>query len=137
MNRRDFQQLALARLAEAECLINNGHYSGAYYLCGYAVECALKAGIAKLTRLHDFPDKKRTLDSYTHDLNTLLIAADLKAALDKEAARDKAFRDYWLTVKAWSEQSRYQTSSESEARNLYQAVTDSKHGVLRWIRKEW
>ncbi len=55
MNRIDLQQLARARLREAEALLNAGEWSGAYYLAGYAVECGLKACIAKLTGLARFP----------------------------------------------------------------------------------
>jgi HEPN domain-containing protein len=43
LNRRDFQELALVRLNEAKVLLDAGHFDGAYYLAGYAVECALKA----------------------------------------------------------------------------------------------
>jgi hypothetical protein len=41
--RADFQHLARARVKEAEILINAGEFDGAYYLAGYALECALKA----------------------------------------------------------------------------------------------
>jgi len=55
MNRLDLQQLAWERSGDAQELLAAGRWSGAYYLCGYAVECGLKACIAKLSRLHDFP----------------------------------------------------------------------------------
>ena len=38
MNRTELQELALERAREAETLLNAGHWSGAYYLIGYAVE---------------------------------------------------------------------------------------------------
>lgn len=47
MNRSDFQDLAQIRLAEAAALLQAERFDGAYYLAGYAVECALKACIAK------------------------------------------------------------------------------------------
>jgi len=49
VNRRDLQALSRIRLTEAKALLRLGHYDGAYYLAGYAAECALKACIAKLT----------------------------------------------------------------------------------------
>ena len=64
MNRNDLKGLALIRLREATILLANGEYSGAYYLAGYAVECALKPCIAKQTRRHDFPDKKLAEQSW-------------------------------------------------------------------------
>jgi len=42
MNRADFQQLADERISEAAVLLAASKFSGAYYLAGYAVECALK-----------------------------------------------------------------------------------------------
>ena len=49
MNRRDLQQLADDRVLDAEALLNAGRWAAAYYLSGYAVECALKARIARQT----------------------------------------------------------------------------------------
>jgi len=56
--RKDFQRLAELRAKEAATLAKTGNQQGAYYLAGFAVECALKACIAKKTRRHDFPADK-------------------------------------------------------------------------------
>jgi hypothetical protein len=79
VNRRDFQLLSAVRLKEAKALLEAGFPDGAYYLAGYSVECALKACIAKRTNRHDFPDKKRANESYTHNLTQLVITAKLEA----------------------------------------------------------
>lgn len=55
LNRYDLQRLADLRAAEARLLLDNGYWSGAYYLAGYAVECGLKACIARRVREFDFP----------------------------------------------------------------------------------
>ena len=47
MNRDDLQRISKLRVEEARDLRNKDFYSGAYYLLDYAVECALKACIAK------------------------------------------------------------------------------------------
>lgn len=57
MNRQQLKNIALTRLEEVEVLLKNRKYSGAYYLSGYVVECALKACIAKQTKRFDFPDR--------------------------------------------------------------------------------
>ena len=75
MNRRTLQTLARDRLADARALLRAHRYAAAYYMAGYAVECALKACITKHVNRHDFPDKKLATDSYTHDLNRLVTAA--------------------------------------------------------------
>ena len=82
MNRTDFQEIAELRLRESRALLDAGFPGGAYYLAGYAVECALKACIAKRTQEHDFPDKKLVNDSHTHNLKELLRLAELKTELD-------------------------------------------------------
>jgi hypothetical protein len=37
----------------------------------------------------------------------------------------------------WSEQARYEQKTESQAKRLYEAITDSKDGVLQWIQTHW
>ena len=65
--KNDLKGLALTRLREAKVLLANGEYSGAYYLAGYVIECALKACIAKQTQRHEFPDKNRAAKSWGHE----------------------------------------------------------------------
>jgi HEPN domain-containing protein len=138
MNRSDLQRLSRIRIKEAKLLLDGRCYNGAYYLAGYAVECALKACIAKQTRRHDFPDKKRGDDSYTHDLFKLVKVAKLENELQQEIGANRAFRDNWTTVKKWSEAVRYETAvTEAAVIALHAAITDQKDGVLPWLKKFW
>ena len=50
VDRRELQDLSKVRLKEATALLQLGLFDGAFYLAGYAVECGLKACIAKGTR---------------------------------------------------------------------------------------
>jgi hypothetical protein len=77
VNRTELQQLAEERVRDSDALLKAGQWSGAYYLAGYAVECGLKACIAKLTNLHDFPDKELAQRCYTHKIETLVEVAGL------------------------------------------------------------
>jgi HEPN domain-containing protein len=138
MNRRDLQDLARVRLAEARALLGNARFPGAYYLAGYAVECALKACISKQFGRHEFPDKKLVNDSYTHDLWKLIGVAGLRADFDATVAASPAFELNWAIVKDWSEEDRYNLSiSEAEARDLYSAITSRRTGVMSWLRNHW
>jgi hypothetical protein len=110
---------------------------GAYYLAGYSVECALKACIAKTTQRHEFPDREKAFNSYTHNLRGLLTVAGLESALAEESKRDAAFRNNWDSVQLWSERSRYSTHHPETAKKLIEAVRDRKHGILRWIKLHW
>lgn len=107
MNRFDFQELALLRLKEAQTLLQNNCSAGAYYLAGYAVECALKACIAKLTAQYDFPDKDRVNQSHVHNLKKLIDVAGLNQKLLDRMREDNDFFSAWNIVKDWSEKSRY------------------------------
>jgi hypothetical protein len=138
MNRDDFQRLAQIRLDEAKKLLDSGMYNGAYYLCGYVVECALKACIAKKTNQYDFPPDRATTDLiYSHKFNSLFGAAGLKVQFNKDILTDKELGLNWNSVSPWTESSRYEIWSEQKARALYDAITDPSHGVLQWIAKYW
>ena len=43
----------------------------------------------------------------------------------------------WNIVKNWSEVSRYVHKTRNEAEELYEAITNKKHGVLPWIKRRW
>lgn len=138
MNRDDLQRIARLRVKEAKVLLENGYFSGAYYLLGYAVECALKACIAKQIKRYDFPDRKLVSDSYSHELEKLLSVSGLKSELQKEIQNNPNLEVNWAIVKDWSVESRYSTDiSETTARDFYSAVTTRKNGVLSWLKKWW
>src|SRR5262245_37487659 len=107
MNRNDLRAVARLRRREARALLEANLPAGAYYLAGYAVECALKASISRTTQRHDFPQKSRVQDSYTHDLSKLLKVAGLQPTLDSAAALSPALARHWSIVKDWKETSRY------------------------------
>ena len=137
LNRRRLKELAQTRLSDAKLLMKGRRYDGAYYVCGYVIECALKACIAKQTKRSDFPDKNTVDASYTHSLTKLVGIAGLQPQLDAEAAADNTFEQNWGIVKDWSENSRYQKHTRQEAQALYEAIVDNRHGVLQWIRRHW
>ncbi len=136
MNRADLQQLAATRLRESKVLLDAGEWSGSYYLCGYCVECALKAVVAAQVNQGDFPDKKLAEAVYTHDLVKLRGLAGLGEDVP-HGQLGPSQNVNWLVAKDWREQSRYETKSETEARSLYEAVSDPTEGVLPWLRTRW
>ena len=88
MDRAGWQQLADDRVADAKALLDPGRWGCAYYVAGYAVECALKACIAKLMKSEEFPDKTFAEKCWTHNLAQLLALAGLKADLDAAMQAD-------------------------------------------------
>jgi hypothetical protein len=137
MNRVDFQEIAELRLRESRALLAAGIPEGAYYLAGYAVECALKACIAKRTQEHDFPEKD-SRKWFVHDLEDLLAFARLKVELDLAMRTDPVLKTNWTIVRNWSEESRYEkTKSAEEAADLLRAIEDGQGGLLPWVRQRW
>lgn len=105
-SRGDFKRLSVIRQRQAAALLAAGQHAGAYYLLGYAVECALKACIAKQFLRHTAPDRKLMQGFYTHDLDQLLTLAQLRDDLLVGAT----YVENWRLVKARSEQVRYNVS---------------------------
>lgn len=137
MNRADFQKLAEHRLEESKALLAAGFPDGAYYLAGYAIECALKACIAKQTKEHDFPEKGSG-KYYSHDLEDLLGFAKLKIELDQTLQANPTMKTNWTIVQTWSEESRYEAGKNAqEASELLNAIEDQTGGLLAWLRQRW
>ncbi len=135
MNKFDLENLADIRIKEAGILLREASYPGAYYLAGYAVECILKACIAKDVRQFDFPNKKRVLDSHTHDFSKLIDVATLRKELNDKESRDPQFKLNWAVVSNWNEQNRYDPNiEEQEANDIYNAIIDRNSGVLVWLK---
>jgi|ERR1700691_2377973 HEPN domain-containing protein len=138
MNRADLQNLAELRITEAKILLDERSFPGAFYLAGYAIECALKACIAKETKQYDFPDKKQVNKIYSHDLEELLSLAKLEGKLDDDMRSNGDLRAYWNSVVDWNEEKRYELDfKEAETRDLYRAIADPENGVLQWLKKLW
>ncbi|MBZ0252339.1 MAG: HEPN domain-containing protein [Candidatus Methylomirabilis sp.] len=140
MKRDELQRLAQERLKDAEALIGVGRFDGAYYLAGYAVECALKAAIAKRFRRHEVPTKALVDKFYQHDLGGLLRLADEEngGTLQRELEARLQLRLHWNTVKQWKPERRYSLGvSEAEARDFLRAVAARGDGVLAWLKRRW
>ena len=114
-----------------------GFHSGAYYLAGYSVECALKSCLARKTNRYDFPEKQRVNASHTHSLEQLVKVAELESDRQKLERQDPEFRLKWRVAIDWSEQSRYELVSHDDAADLISAVSDRNHGVIAWVKRYW
>ena len=135
MNRRGFRKLAAVRLDDAKALLNANRYDAAYYLGGYAIECALKACVAKLTKRYDFPPRNAG-SLYTHKLEDLTKAAGIEKQFKQDRDQDQTLAQNWDTVKDYSEDRRYELRGKNvavSARDFLEAIGDNQHGVLRCI----
>jgi hypothetical protein len=139
LNRPTLQQLSDARVEDAQALLAASRWSGAYYLSGYALECALKSCVlAYIERTGIiFEDRKFAEKCWTHDIETLVTLSGLNAELGVAIGANARFGTNWLTAKDWSESARYRLSTQQEAEDLFAAITDKSDGVLPWIRNHW
>lgn len=138
MNKSDLEALVDVRVKEAKLLLDNKCYEGAYYLLGYALECAIKACIAKQVKEHDFPDKQLANAFYTHRLGDLLGAAGLKQKLQEKEKTDEDFKLNWAVAKEWSEDARYEhIIEENTVKDFFEATTNNRSGILIWVKSWW
>jgi len=138
LNRKSLQRISHLRLREARTLLQAGLPSGAYYLSGYAVECALKSCVAQQTKEHDYPNKKLANSAYTHDLEALVSAAGLSVAFKLARGSNRTLELNWAVVKDWTVDSRYMLNIDTiQAKDMLSACTSRLNGVLTWIKKEW
>ena len=124
---------------DARALLRAKRYDAAYYMAGYAVECALKACVAKQTQRYDFPPKDAAA-LYTHDLEKLKKAAKI-SGFDQDREKDRTLAEHWEVVKDWKpEDWRYDLRGRAAitlAKNIPLAVDDKNHGVLQCLSKYW
>jgi HEPN domain-containing protein len=142
VDRKKLQRLAKTRLLDAKALLGRKRWSGAYYLCGYSVECSLKACLLKHLGDSDAifrePQYLKELSGcWTHDLVKLLKLAGLEKDFGLARGANPALDAFWTVVSEWSESSRYDEKIEQEARSLYEAVSHNPNGVFRWIQSHW
>jgi hypothetical protein len=143
MNQAELRLMATERILDADALIAAGRWAFAYYVAGYAVECALKSSV--LARMivtgAVFEEKKSAPNYRTHDFGDLIVAAGLKAELDARLAHSAAVGDAFVTnwgvVTQWNETSRYEAKTQLESASLYGAITNNPDGVLLWIQNYW
>ena len=105
ITRADLTKTARAHLRDAGILHRRGSYDGSVYLCGYAVEIALKARICRTLRWLGFPSTAGEFQNVkslqTHNFEALLLFTGLEN-------RIKVMQyDDWVIVKKWTPEQRY------------------------------
>jgi hypothetical protein len=105
LSKFDLEQLAKARLEDAEELLKANRLDGAAYLCGYAVELGLKLRICKTLDWDGFPSTSREFENAksfrVHDLDILLHLSGYEKIIKAQ------YLSEWLGVNQWNPESRY------------------------------
>jgi HEPN domain-containing protein len=119
----DLKLLARGRLRDARALFRAGRYDASAYICGYAVEVALKARICRTLKWNGFPHTNSEFDGLqsfrTHRLDILL-------RISGQAERiTRRFLPEWGMVVRWNPERRYLpigSTSRREAQDMLKAV---------------
>ena len=121
----ELDSIARARIEDAKALLMAGRFDGAAYLCGYAVEGALKARICRTLNWAEFPSTGGEFQAYrsfqTHELGVLLH-------LSGQEARIKHSHFWlWNAVSVWKVELRYNwvgTTQQRDATAMIQAAEE-------------
>ena len=117
--------IATARIDDAQALFDNSRYDGAVYLCGYAIELALKCRVCTTLNWLDFPESPKEFGGLaslkTHDLKTLLRFTGVEAAVGSMPE--------WLAVLDWSPQDRYKPIGSATVTSA-QLMLNSTRAIL-------
>jgi HEPN domain-containing protein len=142
MNRVQLRSLAVEKLEDVKTLLAQGRWAAAYYLCGYVIECSLKACLLRYIGESNviFGEEKylkRLMECWTHDLTKLFGLAGLEAEFGIARGANSDLDLAWKTVVKWTETSRYEFRTEQQAQELFTAVSDPRNGVFQWIQPYW
>jgi HEPN domain-containing protein len=121
ISRKDLRSIARGRLRDAQVLLQARRFDGSFYLCGYAIELALKARISRTLGWPGFPesvhDFKGLQSVKTHDLEVLLRFSGVEARVKAKHLAD------WSVVLGWNPETRYQAIGRSTAKQAADMVT--------------
>lgn len=124
----DLRLLAEERISEAQTLLGGNHFSGAYYLAGYAVELGFKAVLTSGLTSYAMPNQKEVAAAHTH------VLPDLAKACGLDPAADATVRVAWGVVAPnWGPEDRYRLHSSVRATQMVDAARE----VLEWLKPQW
>jgi HEPN domain len=122
-----FKAASGERWRDAQCLYATGRYQGAIYLCGYAIECRLKASVCALRGVESL--EEREAKRLGHELVHILDAARLSRRLKENEDLHTAFHKI---ATRWSTAIRY-TGGGSNERECEHFLRDSE-ALLLWLK---
>ena len=136
ITRSELKKLVKRRLGDAHVLMQGRRYESAYYIAGYAVECAIKACIARQFRRNTIPDRQLVNQTYKHDFEGLLKTAGLFDELRGDAGISPGLGSSWNVIKDWKPDVRYSTEkTRLDAHDLIDAIENPDDGILQWLAR--
>ena len=92
VNQAELRQMAVKRIHDAKALLEGARWEFAYYVSGYAVECALKSCLlARMTHTAwVFEEKWNAKDCLSHDFGELIKLAGMTDHLNSRLGLKQA-----------------------------------------------
>jgi HEPN domain-containing protein len=125
ISRTELRALAQARLQDATELLKLKRYDGAIYVCGYAIELALKARICRTLKWLGYPQTNSEFNGLlsfrTHDFDILLRLSGLAQKIRSTYMAD------WSIVANWRPDYRYRpmgSAKKGETEDMINATTN-------------
>lgn len=120
----EIKRLASARLQDAKVLESAGRHDGAVYMCGYAIELALKLRICKTLKWTGFPETNNEFRNFqslkVHDLDVLLRFSGIESRVKANYFAE------WSVVSAWNPESRYKPIGSASLNDAQQMLESAK-----------
>ena len=117
----ELRSIAKNKIKDADILFYNKRYDGSVYLCGYAIEIALKKSVWQETRKKGFPENRTEFSNLnklkTHDLSFLLDQSGKKSLIIGNPIN----LSDWSIIIQWNPESRYSrtgTKTRMDAINM-------------------
>jgi len=124
ISRTDLQKMAQAKLEDAEALLQAKRYDSAVYICGYAIELALKARICLVLNWNGYPSNNAEVQKYqsfkTHDLKVLLRLSGTEAIMTNK------YKSEWSAVSTWVPEFRYKLVGSTSFQTASFMITNTK-----------
>ncbi len=124
LDRSELKKIAQARIEDGEVLLSSHRYDGAVYLCGYAVEIALKERICRTLSWPGYPSTRREFANYqsfrTHNLGVLLSLSGSEQKIKTN------FLAEWSVVAEWDPEVRYKPTGGATEDDAKRMVGSSK-----------
>ncbi|OXU15613.1 HEPN domain-containing protein [Sedimentisphaera salicampi] len=130
LTEQQLKDKALCRIDDSKVLYQNGRFECANYICGYAIEMALKHVICRTLNWDTFPPESIALNKLTsfktHDLKVLLSLSGIEQKVKRELSVD------WYVVMNWSPEQRYSTQeiNKVQASDMLESAENLVSNIL-------
>jgi len=132
----ELNKISRARIRDARLLLKNGSYDGSLYICGYAIEIALKAVICKNLALSGIPHTNEEFSNIarlkTHNLEELLKQVPTYIGNKVKSV----YLADWSIVLQWNPEMRYAPIRGKQVKIQAEGAIRSAQRITRYLWRQ-